>query len=1389
MDGQLRELIGSQQTPTPIVPPVWVENNGSIKEIESVVGECAFALVIGSDLTPCATSWRESLTKDPNTWLGLQLLILAIENPKYGSIFIDVPKDESPSVYWRTVDAQAKILMGRAKKPDYDLVKKHVGHLHTLNKEHLRDIQSAIEKIKSEDEAKAEAAAESAKKKQKQQQQPEEADEDEDGSSMSMDAPNPGAQAMALMIDMEAELARPMVHELNIPAQDPGRPASLDVVVPIPSQGREIMSKVTFTVSTVPDRANPARIVGYLVRILVHDGDWNPGKIIYELIDQGIEREANAGNERWRDPWPQYIHLQGSNFPVHTMTWGRWLACAHSFSGERPDYDRSIQLLGQQDRADSWRSPLHPKNIFTLRRALSKLNDAGGLIGTLGDYTGNAGVATWPECNRAVRYLSEQVFWDHPRKLGLLNQFFPHVPTSRDGLTADMLNYLSQNVVYIKESVRGLVPRFSDYRTSNVIIHSAVDADKFEEEVARAYPKHYYEMVEGVVPMDHAAVARYKKLVKHHTGVCMQKFCTIFQLDGGSPDFLDIPPQLKSMIRWAQTFGLHNMTLQCELYDPEMSLFANWITKQIAQYEKFAKIVRPIIPFKLRGCFSVYQRRQGQLLYNLNLYGDHGTGKSHVTVSFLQRMCIPGTFKQIDRCTDASDQSDLSVHDEIRGTHEMDEAFVSSKHAERHANKVNMKKSALTGGIVTVKTLEFSVIPGIGRLRVPREVTQAQNYVDVTCTNTKPDAAAIGSRFHQVLLGESNVPVEEMTFDVDAEDKRDALAIFRVTQFQTALAEKAMAMFAIPCRDPYMRTFMDISIRMLSSLRAWGVINDRSSFRGIEIMQCMARVLTIEKGNLLTFHVEGAPHYKKPFHPSQLEDAAELYYCDSDITLLTWSLHSSDWIDSDCGNVLSAAWEITTGTKWDPSRSMYDYFRSDVHKRIQFKVTKNYGHNKDVDGTARKTFTDLNYIEIAGGMDLAADQISARTSPRLTNGEVKGILKQLMETSFMPRSGASERNGYFQDMYSDDLERHRAACMPKRMLTLQNYRMLLKTWAQEVHTAYYWPSYAGETYAAAKARIDAIAPTPEDVIFLSITTRDGPQQVPPLTTPPQLERESALRVVRSFHGVNEAHIVGDPNHTIPGMTQRDAVLILHAMDTSGAFHEKGTPATYSRINIWSDPNLVEFPRFLSEADIPEIPSTMIHAVKKIGQKIYFSPMAIALFDKSIILDAFIDATICRSTRPGKRLLGWMDERDQSVFQVVRLSPETIDAKVRAYDEAAPEGAVLRENGIPFKRRGYIEASTRTMLYGIEAGPKKDVKHPKSLEVVRDLDRYAATQQHLICGATGPIKDPAWIRENYKGRMGTVDYPESIIREKLKESSSHWKPNASTKGSRKIARLN
>ena len=831
----------------------------------------------------------------------------------------------------------------------------------------------------------------------------------------------------------------------------------------------------------------------------------------------------------------------------------------------------------------------------------------------------------------------------------------------------------------------------------------------------------------------------------------------------------------------------------------------------MVKYEKVFTIVQAVIPLKIVIVFSVYQRRKG-LLGNFLVYGDHGGGKSFLTNTFAKKTFIPGTFTLLDRTTDAADQTDQNVHDEIRGYNEAPEEFVSESAAKKKPEKVNLKKNAMTEGTTSVKSLEFKDVAGYGKLRGARQSTQALDITEIYCSNTHPDDNALLSRFHAHLMLQPKIPTNEMKFKVSPEDKKEAINDFRVNQFFSCWLEKAMACFAIPCREPFMGLFNDISSRMIDALKDWDIIDGfKNVDRALEIMAHTARELTKERAVMQVYNIEGGKHYGKQFQPEQLTDIAPYLWCDTEITLLTWTLHSSDWIKDEFMTVLQAMCKVVLNEKYDSTKTPYQYFQEDVEGRIKFKTDRNYNHSPEVDGKSNRFVKDLNKLQIDGeSFDDICREISAHTAQDghyMTPTDVGGTLRKLSKRSFTPRVGASGRNGYTKRLFADTLTKnHRCTRVHKKSLTRNGFKRDLEPMMMEMLCTVYLPVCQRIKGLEPHVYRDMVTLFETEIIsgyfkddnkldwILLYLCNDTELSLPTLRNTidclkeQELSREDMTRVLNAFTDLNLEHGSEDIYQEVPGLSFLYAKFILYALDKEWIMEKTNPRTDYLKVPIIREG--VPFPHFASEDDIETLGGSADHTITicDLSQKkrICFSPMAIDLFDKQSIVDAFIYATLCRTTQPRKYLLGWVDDRDVSRLKTLTLTKEFIEQRVQEFDADSPPDAVSRAEGIPFKRRGYREQSVHTMLYGIKEAKGRQETLKKNIEVVPDLDKWAAEQQAEICGLDQPLAINDY--DNYTGETGTINYPEEQIQDKMRHSLENWAPNKTTKNSRKIARI-
>jgi hypothetical protein len=140
-----------------------------------------------------------------------------------------------------------------------------------------------------------------------------------------------------------------------------------------------------------------------------------------------------------------------------------------------------------------------------------------------------------------------------------------------------------------------------------------------------------------------------------------------------------------------------------------------------------------------------------------------------------------------------------------------------------------------------------------------------------------------------------------------------------------------------------------------------------------------------------------------------------------------------------------------------------------------------------------------------------------------------------------------------------------------------------------------------------------------------------------------------------------------------------------------------------------------------------------------------------------------------------------------------LTKKDIDDHVKILDDARPDKAAARTTGIAVKRREFISEQERIFLYGSN-NPEMDGDEQciSPLEIIENIDDWAARQQHLICGRppTEPVRTIDWLRDHYTGPVGKMNYPHGIISERAKEAEDKWTINSisSYKHSRNLVRI-
>lgn len=1376
---QIQDLIGSTRPAAVVHPPRSVEVQGKVEEISSFKDEYAVALVLGDDLLDNAQSWKDLSWQNMTNVTLLWLLILSIEDPELGSGFIDVDKNATPGLYMAVVKARARQAAHLSPAfGDKELISKFIIATQSFNRQHLEDILQQIPVVQEEDCEKRKKKPKK-KKKEEEPEEPEGAEPQQKKAKQYPDIHSIVATGNRLSWRL---VAGTIQHDLAVSGEF-AQSALLN------KNGPVTQPKASFTV--MPCTNLNGVVVGYLIRVFSFDPAWNVGELIHKLVKQSELREKNKNNPHFRDPWPQYKFMQGSLFPTANFRWERWLKIMNAVYGDIPTFDRFSQQMGLEDRADNYNSRAHPKNVCKLSYALDRLRRAGARnCDSAALFVRDGNVATWP--TTAYRYHPCQVKWDHETQSAFITQNLPGV--NKNKLNDELEDMLRNSVNVSRAEVINNMPKFTEYNTNNLLVLMPAEADEAEEHCARLYPANYYELFKQ--RRETADAVRYQQEVRRQADIWTQKFVGVWPLEG-STDYLNIPGEIKAIIKWLQKYlNKHNkvVTREIQLVDKDMSFLGNAIAKQIIQTEKISRIVQPCICVKLSGHFSVYQRRVGQILYNSLYVGDPNSGKSYITVGYMDRFCIPMTFKTIDRVSMAGDQTDQGVFDQMRGAHEVEEAYVNSEVERSNKEKVNIKKTALTSGKVTTKTLEFVSIPGFMRLRASKETVQAQNYTEIWCSNTAPDETAMASRLDIDWINSQDTPTEEMKYNVDTEDKKATVDDFRMKQALSCIVYKAMAFYMLGCREPFKQLFLDIAAGMIQRLRAWQVLDKFQGSRALEIAEPLAIQLTIENAIHCCYNTVGGPQYGKPFTIEGMKDLAPYLYINSEITLLTFTLTRNKWVRVDCGTLLKAAFEALTGEKYNKDKSMYQYYATDLKKRIKFKTDRNLNYNARDDGRLNKELIDLNYLEYDGTLSQFAIYIQQYTNPHMGVTVIEAICKYLSKRVYKPR------RSYLEGIKCDDLSKHRCVLANKAIITSYNdITSKVNAFAQEYARVYMKQllqrcnsidSFQYRTKEQVRALMSvfseaevmflwllkdhiSVTPTINDLRNACNTWKGKAMQE--VITPEQMQRLHECITTANLNGLNADNVYA----TFPG-TVVDAVIILYGLEIEYFAERRNDKMQFVKLPILDG----DHDHFATEDDIPQMIRASIPIIDlTIRNKVRFSPMAIALFEQDIIIDAFLDTIMCSSTLPQKYLVGWPHPQDSCLMPVIDLKQEHINAFVENHDRNLQPGGVSRRAGVTFKRRGYVESAAKEMLYGIEYGPDQDrVKHKSSIETVENLDYWAAAQQMLLCGGkfSDPVRDPRWIRQNYinhGGKLGNANFPTRNLEERLRTKKDHWDVNA------------
>lgn len=402
----------------------------------------------------CWSQTRIDRTVDPD-FFCLQLLMLLCETPSEGSLIPKALREREPEVYEETVRLAALVLMNRATPEQKKKLKACVKETFQVNLEFAFHVNCAVKQMKQKGPA---------------------------PSAQLPPPPSGGAAAPkfpslvvfeALQWLYSADEPLGNVHDLDqhmcemvedVPPPPPpsgaaagsgkakgggGNAAPLDL--PDFDGAKSLLQKIRFCVTPLPNEAGD-RIAGIMCRFVVHDNAIDVGKFFDRVLENAKSRAqakmASAGSNKakstFRELFPHYSALFYSQHPAGNNTSVQTYFL--SILKMRPDLQRDNQgedsicdMMNTMDFTNP-KSPFHLSNVLTTARACERMQAAGVAerfwSNTFAWYDPLAKKCAYPATT--YKYLPQQVFWYHKEYVGLSEQFFPQIDLETDFLSSIM---------------------------------------------------------------------------------------------------------------------------------------------------------------------------------------------------------------------------------------------------------------------------------------------------------------------------------------------------------------------------------------------------------------------------------------------------------------------------------------------------------------------------------------------------------------------------------------------------------------------------------------------------------------------------------------------------------------------------------------------------------------------------------------------------------------------------------------------------------------------------------------------------------------------------------------------------------------------------------------
>jgi hypothetical protein len=1009
----------------------------------------------------------------------------------------------------------------------------------------------------------------------------------------------------------------------------------------------------------------------------------------------------------------------------------------------------------------------------------------------------------------------------------------------------------SQRLIHISQ-LKAETKSAVEFPTSNEFLSNAIDALTVEKQLSESAPLHLYDTLvqmqravkQGLYPhglsddlrFRLAEANRYLSIYNAARAAMMDRFSNLCQLEG-DVSMVRIPEKMRAMLKWhIDKVGDKPFTRGFRLFDPNASFFGNFIIKLQTIYDRTGKVIQPRIPILAHGLFSVYEWRQG-LGFHLIIHGKKAGGKTFALLNILKDMtCIPGTLSDEAYTTAKADLTDTHIEDTIRVQDEVEEWLVDSAAGKKEADKVNQAKQAMTNGMLYTKTFQEIVLPNGEKRRGCRYIATMQNFARACVTNLAiADEDALSSRFHAETMFSLPVSTAAFNFSVSPYVKAEAVMFLHKLHFCTAWAKKAAMTGAIPQKGPNMQVWKDITMRMNIYFKMRNIAKEDGEWtRVLDKMECYARQMIYSLAQIFTFDLPSSPHYGKPFKPYMLQDMVPHLYCTQEIVLFTTTMMADEIIRDDNSNVLKAMIKLC-GLTWNPDFSPFEAAVCNKNAPFRFRLNREavapdakrarpggnsaaaaiMGGGAAANDERDKFSIDLNWLLLSGDKNQLALKISENTNPHVCPTDVMGVLKGLCNTLIEPSAGSQRRYGYSGMPKDTFRERFARNLVPRHQLDLDQWPKLVLD------------NYAKRNFRRATSKLtnvdEEMRKTPEswDMLYRELRLTSEQILVAHILLPYKtigtdglskwIEATMAADVSQimpiTFGELNTvAMAAGVSAETVASQCSWAQIKALcMAIEDEMFFF----PDSSNKSTKYFECSCHGWQGDYREQDVPDLnhgqtqadgsPKTSrekapVVEIEHTGNnkiKLYFNPCAIGRFDKQIIVDAWLYATLCDTFEPQKYMLGWTNEHEMTKFDVLNVTREMRDEQVRALVEA---GESYRQQGLMIPRMGYINSAEDDILFSVpfnglpnetfDMRARQEVNARSQVsETIESMDDRAAFVQHLAAGRPfhEPVQTPAyrreaflkaWPRDANQGPLGTLDYPLDMIKH-AETQKQHW----------------